>query len=258
MQYALDHFVGDFRLDLLQDVAGKVEPSQSTIHGYAEYRQLSATLSNLDYIAPSPSSIPSELNKLYKFIQESGFHPLEEASILYFHLARIQPFREGNKRTATIMMDTTLNYHGYPAVSINPNDKDSFLSLFRSAINGYRQSMSQGERLSRYTVSNEEKSLFNWFTNKVLHKLTLTEHNLNNLDNWVIELDTKYPGAEFTAEKAMRGHFRKHNGDHPYQTNLDRRKHQLRINGNITYATIKKILSDIKGLKFTIYDKRDL
>ncbi|MCH5179600.1 MAG: Fic family protein [Erysipelotrichales bacterium] len=66
-----------------------------------------------EYIPPEYNDVPSLLEELIKYINESDDHPIIKAAILHYQLVTIHPFEDGNGRTARIMSNYILSYYGY-------------------------------------------------------------------------------------------------------------------------------------------------
>ena len=135
---------GNFNLNLLKEVAGLVEPSLPSFgRNYAPYRTSVARMKGLRNLPPSDNTrIVQHLERLLTSLSKDLLHPVEEAIFLYSHLIRIQPFDNGNKRTASIIMNTTLDYHQFPAIEIKPLERSTYTSLLDSFIQGFKNDSS--------------------------------------------------------------------------------------------------------------------
>jgi Fic family protein len=91
--------------------------------GYAgRYRDIQIYISGTEYLPPAPkdvqklmSSFVNNMNKL-----KSKLHPIEFAAILHKEFVDIHPFKDGNGRTARLLMNLILFESGYGIVSIPP------------------------------------------------------------------------------------------------------------------------------------------
>lgn len=65
------------------------------------------------YIPPEYSEVPTLLDELFKYINDSDDHPLIKAAIIHYQLVTIHPFEDGNGRTARIISSYYLSLNGY-------------------------------------------------------------------------------------------------------------------------------------------------
>ena len=60
--------------------------------------------------------------------------PLEKAAIINLEIARMQPFRDGNKRTARLLTNYSLLLDGYPTISFHAESKEKFDRMLQKGI----------------------------------------------------------------------------------------------------------------------------
>ena len=65
------------------------------------------------YIPPEYSEVPTLLDELLKYINDSEDHPLIKAAVIHYQLVTIHPFEDGNGRTARIISSYYLSLNGY-------------------------------------------------------------------------------------------------------------------------------------------------
>ena len=65
------------------------------------------------YIPPEYSEVPTLLDELLKYINDSDDHPLIKAAVIHYQLVTIHPFEDGNGRTARIISSYCLSLNGY-------------------------------------------------------------------------------------------------------------------------------------------------
>ena len=65
------------------------------------------------YIPPEYSEVPTLLDELLKYINDSDDHPLIKAAVIHYQLVTIHPFEDGNGRTARIISSYYLSLNGY-------------------------------------------------------------------------------------------------------------------------------------------------
>ena len=66
-----------------------------------------------EYIPPEYIDIPVLLDELVEYVNTTDDHPLIIAAVVHHQLVTIQPFEEGNGRTARLMSGYILDYYGY-------------------------------------------------------------------------------------------------------------------------------------------------
>lgn len=65
------------------------------------------------YIPPDYREVPTLLEELFKYVNESNDHPLIKAAVIHYQLVTIHPFEDGNGRTARILSNYYLSLNGY-------------------------------------------------------------------------------------------------------------------------------------------------
>lgn len=65
------------------------------------------------YIPPEYSEVPTLIDELFKYINDSDDHPLIKAAVIHYQLVTIHPFEDGNGRTARIISSYYLSLNGY-------------------------------------------------------------------------------------------------------------------------------------------------
>ncbi|GAA3635793.1 Fic family protein [Lactobacillus hamsteri] len=92
-----------------------------------EYRTLEVHPAKTNYNPYSePFDIRPEMDELVKWatVAQEKLHPVKYAADLHYKFVTIHPFRDGNGRTARLLMSLALTENGYPVINIMP-DKDS-------------------------------------------------------------------------------------------------------------------------------------
>jgi hypothetical protein len=251
-KYGHCNYRGEFDLVILTDIAGRIEPMHQE-HGqkYAKLRSTKANLSwkNLYYIPPVDEvRVREHLERMTQALNSMDLHPVEEALFLYFHITRIQPFENGNKRTANTMMNLTLLYHGFPPLSILPSEKPIFESYLVNAINGFRNVGSDNDGVDAYLTTNNDISQFYEFMGrKELNELVVAQNTLAGVNWYVIPLDVQQPGAYYAAKKSIDSWFRARGAPHQVQLSLNEKK--IEVLGDIPESTLHSILDGIRGVR---------
>ena len=127
--------------DYMLDLASHKQPlSQTTIRDLnrlalakthpewgGEYRALEVHPAKTDFNPyTEPFDIRPEMDNLIEWSRKAQkeMHPVKYAADLHYKFVTIHPFRDGNGRTARLLMSLALTENGYPVVNIMP-DKES-------------------------------------------------------------------------------------------------------------------------------------
>lgn len=126
--------------DYMLDLASHKQPlSQTTIrdlNGLAlekthpewggEYRALEVHPAKTDFNPyTEPFDIRPEMDNLIEWSRKAQkeMHPVKYAADLHYKFVTIHPFRDGNGRTARLLMSLALTENGYPVVNIMPDNE---------------------------------------------------------------------------------------------------------------------------------------
>lgn len=136
------------------------------------------------YIPPEYSEVPTLLDELFKYIDDSDDHPLIKASIIHYQLVTIHPFEDGNGRTARIVSSYYLSLNGYGFKNVG--SLEEYMSY---NIDEYYDSLQMGLPVLYYDGRNNPPhseiwikyylKIFSLYASKVL-SIALQESNDNN------------------------------------------------------------------------------
>ena len=100
------------------------------------YRGSRVTLGFPRYTPPNPIRVPDKVEELLAYLRahKEDMHAIERAAYLHLALAGIQPFRDGNKRTARLMQDKLLADHSYPPAVIHPGERRIYLDVLEGGL----------------------------------------------------------------------------------------------------------------------------
>lgn len=80
-----------------------------------------------------PFDIEPKMNDLIDWSRtaKDALHPVQYAADLHFKFVTIHPFRDGNGRTARLLMNFALAEKGYPVINIKPDkeSRDDYLNI---------------------------------------------------------------------------------------------------------------------------------
>lgn len=65
------------------------------------------------HVFPDPAKLPELLEKTVNTLKRNDLHPIELAALIWYEIIRIQPWNDGNKRTAKAISSLILLDHGY-------------------------------------------------------------------------------------------------------------------------------------------------
>ncbi|WEV44498.1 Fic family protein [Lactobacillus sp. ESL0684] len=84
-----------------------------------------------------PFEIPEKMQQLQNWSNQAriSLHPVQYATDLHQKFVTIHPFRDGNGRTARLLMNLVLTENGYPVINVNPskNARDKYMQALASA-----------------------------------------------------------------------------------------------------------------------------
>ena len=149
-------------------------------------------------------------------------------------------------------MNLKLNQDNFPTIYITPSEKNTFISLFRSAIDGFRDSSSNGQVIRAYTSPDYlQQGFYDFLGNKILDNLKMAEDQLKNLGRYHIIFNSiQSPGSMYTAKQKVSSWF--NSRKQIFQMNLKPRERTLEIIGNIPYEVVNDILGTLKKTKYTL------
>lgn len=95
-----------------------------------QYRKIQVYISGTEYLPPKAEEIPHLMEHLINQMQSSKrlMHPIEYAAICHKRLVDIHPFKDGNGRTARLIMNLILVNAGYGVTSIPPILRNEYIN----------------------------------------------------------------------------------------------------------------------------------
>ena len=87
------------------------------------------------YPVAAPEKIEEEMGRLFEWIENErdGYHPVEFAAQLHKWFVFLHPFKDGNGRVASLLMNLALIQDGYLPVIVPPVLRLEYLSLLGRA-----------------------------------------------------------------------------------------------------------------------------
>ncbi len=146
---------------LIISIGGIIDPSNEW------FRRERVSL-NLKYVPPNPIKVPELVDQLIEETKKGDLTTVERAAYFHLVLAGIQPFRDGNKRTARLFQDAILDDYGLPPAVIPSGERVVYIDLLEEALIGR-----QANDLRK------QRPFFDYIGGKVNHGL---DQILNDLD----------------------------------------------------------------------------
>lgn len=126
-------FLGRLSSEIILKVGKFVEPSKNA-QGYRNQR---VTL-GLQYVPPNPVKVPELVEAFCCNVKDSDYSPVEAAAVTHLTLTGIQPFQDGNKRTARLLQDRILFGYGLPPAVILSGEREVYIDLLEQGLWGLR------------------------------------------------------------------------------------------------------------------------
>lgn len=99
------------------------------------YRKTQVRITGSDIVLPTPKQIPQKMAELEIWMQENEHRlkPIVYAAELHRRFVEIHPFKDGNGRTARLLMNTALIQNGYLPCLITPAIRLDYLQTLEAA-----------------------------------------------------------------------------------------------------------------------------
>ncbi len=95
--------------------------------GPGEYRKIGVIITGSEHKPPEPFEVPIRMKELFDWIKENqGLNPLVIASIAHHEFVKIHPFKDGNGRTARILLNLILLKKGFPICNIRRDERPAY------------------------------------------------------------------------------------------------------------------------------------
>lgn len=104
------------------------------------------------FIPPGPHRFDELIPALLSLANRPGIHPVLQAAELHYNLVAIHPFRDGNGRTARLLMNYHLLARGFPYVIIDVAQRSEYLAALDEANTG------RWERFALFILASAEAS----------------------------------------------------------------------------------------------------
>ncbi len=246
-KYGLNEFKEDLDLIYLTELAGRVEPElKDPGKSYLDIRK-DMRMFRGGYVPPADRTrIMIHLERMLEVSKELKDSPLERALFEYFHLIRIQPFFNGNKRTANIVMNSRLKSSGYLPLCISDKKVPEFESYLVGAIDGFKDIGSKdGDVLRPYQNPDfRQLQFYDFLGRKELCGLRCAENQMQGLNKYEISAGSIDRSAMYSLKHQLNSYFSAKNL--PHMVKISKDKKRLDITGEIPFRTLNQIVSKVK------------
>jgi Fic family protein len=122
-----DNSIGEWEIKQIHNlILRTISPQEA-----GTYRQLDVKAAGTNYLYPPHYSLPQLMKEFTEWLnseQARSLHPVEYATIAHFRFVSIHPFRDGNERTARLLMNLLLLRAGYPIVIISNRIRNDYIN----------------------------------------------------------------------------------------------------------------------------------
>lgn len=100
-----------------------------------QYRTVKVLITGTEFTPPFPSKVPALMRKFAAQLttQRKKLHPVEFAAWAHTELVTIHPFKDGNGRTARLLMNLALLQSGYCVTIIPPVVRSEYINALKKA-----------------------------------------------------------------------------------------------------------------------------
>lgn len=103
-----------------------------------KYRNIGVTITGSDHRPPEPFEVPIQMGELVDWINnENEFQePIITAAVAHHEMVRIHPFKDGNGRTARLLLNLILLKAEFPICNIKRTERPDYYNALSSADEG--------------------------------------------------------------------------------------------------------------------------
>ncbi|MDJ0743491.1 MAG: Fic family protein [Xenococcaceae cyanobacterium MO_167.B27] len=123
-----DSTIGEWQIKQIHNlILRKIAPDEA-----GKYRGLDVKAAGTNYLDPPHYLVPQLMAEFINWLnseQAQELHPIEYATTAHFRFVSIHPFRDGNGRTARLLMNLILLKTGYPIVIISNAIRNDYINV---------------------------------------------------------------------------------------------------------------------------------
>jgi Fic family protein len=103
-----------------------------------QYRDIGVIISGSEHTPPEPFEVPFKMLELFEWINENeSQNPIIVSAIAHHEFVKIHPFKDGNGRTARILLNLILLKKGYPICNIRRDERPKYYEALSLADSGH-------------------------------------------------------------------------------------------------------------------------
>jgi Fic family protein len=102
-----------------------------------DYRNIGVIITGSEHRPPEPFEVPIKMRKLVEWIRENeNQNPIIVAAIAHHEFVKIHPFKDGNGRTARLLLNLILLKKGFPICNIRRDERPMYYEALSLADTG--------------------------------------------------------------------------------------------------------------------------
>lgn len=153
-----------------------------------QYRDIGVIITGSDHTPPEPFEVPIRMKELFDWIQgNEDLNPIIRGAIAHHELVKIHPFKDGNGRTARLLLNLILLKSGYPICNISRDERPEYYNALSLA------------------DSNEYEPIIEVVTrncNKLFSEYTRLRDESNRLKDWAKRIGARDTQLRLSKSKA--------------------------------------------------------
>jgi len=134
-------------LDVHAIVLADIDPAAG------RFRSERVLIAGSHFVPPGSQKFPDLIPRMLELANRQGIDPVVQAAEIHYNLAAVHPFRDGNGRTARLMMNYLLLRQGFPLTIIEVGQRAEYLSALDEANTG------QWGRFALFIANSVERSI---------------------------------------------------------------------------------------------------
>jgi Fic family protein len=119
--------IGEWEIKQIHNlILRKIAPEEA-----GRYRQLDVKAAGTNYLYPAHYLISQLMSEFVDWLnskEAQNLHSIEYATMAHYRFVSIHPFRDGNGRTARLLMNLLLLRAGYPIVIIDNQERNDYIN----------------------------------------------------------------------------------------------------------------------------------
>jgi Fic family protein len=152
-----------------------------------EYRNIGVIITGSEHRPPEPFEVPIKMTELFDWIRENeNQNPIIVAAIAHHEFVKIHPFKDGNGRTARILLNLILLKKGFPICNIRRDERPAYYDALSLADSGHYEPIIE-------IIAENSTNLFTEYTR--------VKDESNRLKEWALKLGNRDHQARLAKAK---------------------------------------------------------